>query len=109
MNVNPLTLDDFEWAEDGFDRYVLQHKTIEISIAAVSHFNGWRVNVWKENRFGEPVVADALDLDAAKAIALLYANQHMEEYTNVIRRNSYSRRAPKPVPGKIPKGVFKLV
>lgn len=105
-----MTLDDFEWVEEGFDRHVLTHKTIEMAIASVSHYNGWRVSVWKATRDGSAIAEDGLDLDAGKAIAMLYANQHMKEYEDVVRKtNGFKRRRVKTYrPEEVPAGVFKM-
>jgi phage anti-repressor protein len=103
-----MTIDDFEWVEDGFDRYILVHKQVQMDIAIITNFNGWNIHVWKETRKGSPIAEATLDLDAAKAIAMLYANQHIEEYRRVFHEFSKRKRASEYRPEAVPKGVFRV-
>ena len=100
-----MTIDDFEWVEDGFDNHILIHKTRELTIAAVKHFNGWYISVLKAPK-GAEQIADAIDnLEAAKVIAVMHVNQYMERYPDV---KNYRTRAIPAGPKAIPEGVFKL-
>lgn len=100
-----MTLDDFEWVEDGFDYHILIHKTHELTVAVIKHFSGWYVHVLKP-QMGTEVIAEHIDsLEAAKTITMIHVNQYMERYPNV---NNYRTRTPKPRPQAFPKGVFKV-
>lgn len=102
-----MTLDDFEWVEEGFDVHVLVHKTREMTIAVVKHFNGWYIQVLKTPRGTEQIAEHIDNLEAAKTIAMIHVNQHMGGYPNA--NTSYRTRAIPAGPKKIPKGVFKVV
>ena len=105
-----MTIDDFEWVERGFDNYLLMLKGYEFPVAHINNFNGWKVQVWRESTRNGPLVVNALDLDAAKAVALIYANKHMEKYDAHFktRKPPFSKRAPEYRPEAVPKGVFKM-
>lgn len=105
-----MTLDDFEWVERGFDNYLLMLKGYEFPVAHINNFNGWKVQVWKESTRDGPLVENALDLDAAKAVALIYANKHMEKYDAQFRTRKppFSKRAPAYRPEAVSRGVFKV-
>ncbi|MFM7008059.1 MAG: hypothetical protein ACKO0Z_01795 [Betaproteobacteria bacterium] len=107
-----LTIDDFEWVQDGFDVYVLTHKVKDFPVGRITNFNGWVVNVWKANRRDSPLVANALDLDAAKMVGTLHAAQHMEEYSAHFNKhpNAYPKRKRDAEfrPETFPRGVFKV-
>ena len=106
-----MTIDDFEWGEHGFDIHYLTHKWVDFNVARIATFNGWNVHVWNEEPIGQPVVEHVADLEAAKAIAVLYANKHMEKYDEHIRtkRPPYRKRTQEFRPDAFPKGVFKVV
>ena len=74
-----LSLDDFEWVEEGFDSWHLTHKVYAVTIAAIVNFNGWRVKVLDDPSMREPLHVDSLD--AAKALAQLIATPYMENYS----------------------------
>jgi hypothetical protein len=100
-----MTIDDFEWVEKGFDEHILIHKTRELTVAVVNHFNGWYIKVLKAQG-GVILPAEHIDnLEAAKVIAMIHVNQNMEGYPNV---NTYRTRALRAGPQKIPRGVFKV-
>ena len=100
-----MTIDDFEWVTRGFDEHILIHKKRELTIAAITHFNGWYIHVLKPPK-GAEQIADAIDnLEAAKAIAVMHVNQYMEGYPNA---NTYRTRAIPAGPQAFPEGVFKL-
>ena len=107
------SIDDFEWGEEGFDVHYLIHKRVDLKVAAVRNFSGWYVTVWGElnSRGDSALVTNVEDLEAAKAIAVLYANKHMEKYDEFIRtqRPRYRKRTPEFRPESFPKGVFKVV
>jgi hypothetical protein len=107
------SIDDFEWGEEGFDVHYLIHKRFDFKVASVRNFNGWYVTVWKERspRGDSALVTNVEDLEAAKAIAVLYASKHMEKYDEYIRTKSppYPKRTSVFRPGSFPKGVFKVV
>jgi hypothetical protein len=106
------SIDDFEWGEHGFDVHYLIHKRVDLKVASVGNFNGWYVKVWGEREpNAEPLIANVDDLEAAKAIAVLYANKHMEKYDEYIktRRPPYRKRTSEFRPESFPKGVFKVV
>jgi hypothetical protein len=100
-----MTIDDFEWVEDGFDVHVLIHKTREMTIAVVKHFNGWYIHVLKPPRGTEQIAEQVDNLEAAKTIAMIHVNQYMEGYPNA---NNYRKRAPEYRPQAVPKGVFRV-
>lgn len=101
-----MTLDDFEWVEEGFDVYILAHKTREFTAAVIKNFNGWYIHVNTYPKGAEQVAEHIDTLEAAKVIAAIHVNQHMGDYPNV---NTYRTRAIPAGPKKIPKGVFKVV
>lgn len=101
-----MTIDDFEWVEEGFDVYILIHKTREFTAAVIKNFNGWYIQVNTYPRGAEQVAEHIDNLEAAKAIAAIHVNQYMEGYPNV---KIYRTRAIPAVPKKVPKGVFKVV
>ena len=105
-----LTIDDFEWLEDGFDVHILIHKLKHFPIARISNFHGWTVNVWKANKATDPLIQNGLDLDTAKMVAVLHASQHMEEYSAHYNRNPTAypkrKRAAGFRPETFPRGVF---
>jgi hypothetical protein len=98
-----MTIDDFEWVEEGFDVHVLIHKTREMTVAVVKHFNGWNVIVLKVYSRNNPLVVESFD--AAKAIATITAINNMENFPDA---NTYRTRAIPAGPKKIPRGVFKV-
>ena len=100
-----MTLDDFEWVEDGFDVHILIHKTHELTVAVVKHFNGWYIHVLKPPKGAEQIAELVDNLEAAKTIATIHVNQNMEGYPNA---NTYRPRAIPAGPKAFPKGVFKL-
>ena len=75
--MSHLSLDDFEWEEEGFDTWHLVHKNYMLTIAAVRSFNGWHVSVLADSCQHKPLHVDTLD--AAKVLAQITANQHMEQ------------------------------
>lgn len=104
--MSHLSLDDFEWVEEGFDNHLLVHKKRAMTIAAVRHFNGWYVQVLGAPPPGSQQIAEHIDnLEAAKTIAMIHVNQNMEGYPNA---NTYRPRAIPAGPKAFPKGVFKL-
>jgi len=107
-----MTLDDFEWVERGFDNYLLMLKGYEFPVVHINNFNGWKVQVWKESTRDGPLMENALDLDAAKAVAMIYANKHMQEYEDAYKslayRGTLRKRAPEYRPEAVPAGVFKV-
>lgn len=101
-----MTIDDFEWVEDGFDVHLLIHKKYELTVAVVKNFNGWYIQVQGLSPNRVLNVAEHINnLEAAKVIAMIHVNQHMEGYPNV---NTYRPRAIRAGPKKIPAGVFKV-
>jgi hypothetical protein len=99
-----MTIDDFEWVEEGFDTWFLIHKKREMTLARLQSYKGWNVLV-----LGVYTAKDALvveSFDAAKTIATLAATNNMENYPDA---TNYRTRALRAGPQKIPKGVFKLV
>jgi hypothetical protein len=105
-----MTIDDFEWVENGFDDYTLTHKRVNFKVARVVHFGGWWVHVSGESTTSEPIVKHIEDLEAAKAVAMLYANKHMEKYDEYMRtrRPPDRRKTQEFRPEAVPKGVFKV-
>lgn len=100
-----MTIDDFEWVEEGFDVHVLIHKTREMTLAVVKHFNGWYIQVNTPTKGAEQIAEQVDNLEAAKTIAMIHVNQNMEGYPNA---NTYRTRAIPAGPKKIPRGVFKV-
>ena len=100
-----MTLDDFEWVEEGFDVHLLIHKTRELTVAVVKRFNGWYIQVQEAAPKRVLHIENIDNLEAAKTIATIHVNQNMEWYPNV---NTYRTRAIPAGPKKIPEGVFKV-
>jgi hypothetical protein len=100
-----MTIDDFEWVEEGFDSHILVHKTREMTLAAIKNFNGWYIHALKPPRGVETIAEHIDNFEAAKVIAMLYVNQNMKGYPNA---NTYRTRALRAGPKKIPRGVFKV-
>jgi hypothetical protein len=100
-----MTIDDFEWVEKSFDVHLLVHKTHEMTVAAVKHFNGWYIQVLKPPSGTEQITENIDNLETAKVIAAIHVNQYMEGYPNA---NTYRERPPKDRPQAFPEGVFKL-
>lgn len=100
-----MTLDDFEWVEEGFDTHILVHKEREMTIAAVKNFNGWYIHVLKPPRGTEQIAEHIDNLETAKVITAIHVNQYMDGYPNV---NTYRKRAIPAGPEAFPKGVFKM-
>jgi len=100
-----VTIDDFEWVEEGFDVHILVHKTREMPLAVIKHFNGWYIHVLKPPRGTEQIAEQVDNLEAAKTIAMIHVNQYMGDYPNV---NTYRTRAVRSAPKEIPAGVFKM-
>jgi hypothetical protein len=100
-----MTIDDFEWVEEGFDIHLLVHKTHDLTIAVIKNFNGWYVHVRKSTSGVDEIGDGIASLEAAKVVAMIHVNQNMKGYSNV---NTYRKRALSAGPQKIPKGVFKV-
>lgn len=100
-----MTLDDFEWVEDGFDVHLLIHKKHEFTVAVVKHFNGWYIQVQEAAPKRVLTIENIDNLEAAKAVAAIHVNQNMGDYPDV---NTYRTRAIPAGPKKIPAGVFKV-
>jgi hypothetical protein len=98
-----VTIDDFEWVEEGFDTWLLVHKTREMTIAKLASFNGWNVIVLGVHSRKDPLVVESFD--AAKAIATITAINNMENFPDA---KTYRTRAIPAGPKKIPRGVFKV-
>jgi len=98
-----MTIDDFEWVEEGFDTWFLVHKQREMTIARLQAFNGWNVIVRNVYSSNNPLVVESFD--AAKAIATITAINNMENFPDA---NNYRTRAISAGPKKIPRGVFKV-
>ena len=98
-----MTIDDFEWVEEGFDTWYFRHKVRDFTVARLQSFNGWNVIVSGVYTTNNPLVVDSFD--AAKALATLTVANNMENYPNV---NTYRTRAIPAGPQKIPKGVFRV-
>ena len=98
-----MTIDDFEWVEDGFDTWFLVHKQRDLTIARLHSFNGWNVFVLRVHPRDNPLVVESFD--AAKAIATITAINNMENFPDA---NNYRTRAIPAGPKKIPRGVFKV-
>jgi hypothetical protein len=104
-----LSLDDFEWVEEGFDTWYLIHKTYSVTIAAVRNFNGWHVKVLNDPSMREPLHVDSLD--AAKAMAQIIATQYMEKYSEQYfgdTPRSMCKRVKTDGPPTFRRGVFKV-
>jgi len=100
-----MTIDDFEWVEQGFDEYTLMHKTHELTLAAIRHFGGWKLWVLLPVK-GTTQIAETIDnLEAAKAIAMIHVSQNMGDYPDATR---YRTRTARHRPSAFPKGVFKV-
>jgi hypothetical protein len=100
-----MTIDDFEWVEEGFDSYVLVHKTREMTLATIKNFNGWYIHALEPAR-GVAKIAEHIDnFEAARVIATIYVIQNMENFPDA---NNYRTRALRAKPQKIPRGVFKV-
>jgi len=100
-----MTIDDFEWVEEGFDSYILVHKTREMTIAVIKNFSGWYIQALKPPRGVEKIAEYIDNLEAAKVIATIHVNQNMGRYPNA---NTYRTRAIRAGPKKVPKGVFRM-
>jgi hypothetical protein len=98
-----VTIDDFEWVEDGFDMWLLMHKQRELAVARIHSFKGWRVTVIGVYSLADPLIVESFD--AAKTIATITASNNMEKYHDA---RNYRQRALRAGPQKIPKGVFKM-
>jgi hypothetical protein len=101
-----MTLDDFEWVEDGFDVHLLVHKEREMTIAAIKNFKGWYIQVLKSPRSTEEIAEHVDNLETAKVIAAINVNQYMGDYPNV---NTYRKRAIPAAPKTISERIFKVV
>jgi hypothetical protein len=100
-----MTIDDFEWVEESFDVHLLVHKTHEMTVAAVKHFNGWYIQVLKAPSGTEQIAEQVDNLETAKVITAIHVNQYMGDYPNV---STYRPRAIPAGPKAFPEGVFKL-
>ena len=100
-----MTIDDFEWVEQGFDSYLLIHKTRQMVVAAIRNFNGWYIYAMKLTRGVEKIAEHIDNLEAAKVIAMIHVNQNMEGYPDA---DNYRTRALRAGPKAVPKGVFKV-
>lgn len=100
-----MTIDDFEWLEKVFDEHILIHKSRDMVVATITHFSGWHVRVLEGDTRYTKLAEHIDDLEAAKVIAVIHVNQHMEGYPNA---NRYRTRAVLAGPKKIPVGVFKV-
>jgi hypothetical protein len=98
-----MTIDDFEWVEDGFDTWYLVHKRYDLTAARVHSFNGWSVLVLGVYSHKNPLIVESFD--AAKAIATITAINNMENFPDA---TNYRTRAIPAGPKKIPRGVFKV-
>jgi len=100
-----MTIDDFEWVEQGFDCYNLTHKRLDMPIATIRNFSGWTVNVWGSGKREAPLVENGLDLDAAKMAAIIYATQNMERYDAFIQKHrpAYRKRTSEYRPEAVPR------
>jgi hypothetical protein len=104
-----LSLDDFEWVEEGFDTWRLMHKVYSVTIAVVLNFNGWHVKVLNDPSMREPLHVDSLD--AAKAMAQIIATQYMEKYSEQYfgdTPRSMRKRVKTDGPPTFRRGVFKV-
>jgi hypothetical protein len=104
-----LSLDDFEWVEEGFDTWHLMHKVYSVTIAAVLNFNGWHVKVLNDPSMREPLHVDSLD--AAKAMAQIIATQYMEKYSEQYFGDTprcMRKRVKTDGPPTFRRGVFKV-
>lgn len=100
-----MTIDDFEWMPQGFDEHVLMHKTHVMTIASLVHFSGWKVVVLKPPKGIERIAEHIDNFEAAKVIALIYVNQHMEGYPDA---KNYLARTIRAGPPALQKGVFRV-
>jgi hypothetical protein len=98
-----MTIDDFEWVEEGFDTWFLVHKRHDLTIARLQAYNGWNVLVLGVHSGKDPLVIESFD--AAKAIATITAINNMENFPDA---SNYRTRALRAGPKKIPAGVFKV-
>lgn len=98
-----MTIDDFEWVEEGFDTWFLIHKQRDMTIARLQAFNGWNVVVLGVYTTQKPLVVGSFD--AAKAVATITATNNMENYQDA---TNYRTRAVRAAPKTIPRGVFKV-
>jgi hypothetical protein len=94
-------IDEYEWVEDGFDKWFLMHKQRDYAIALVTHFNGWTVQLAEETPL--PMTVDSFE--AAKTIAMINATTNFERFKNAYY---FPRRMPKPTPEEIRKRVSKM-
>ena len=104
-----LSLDDFEWVEEGFDSWHLMHRTYSVTIASVVNFNGWHVKVLNDPSMKDPLHIDSLD--AAKALAQIIATPYMEQYSERYFGNiprSLRKRIKEDGPPPLRRGVFKV-
>lgn len=104
-----LSLDDFEWVEEGFDSWHLTHQSYSVTIAAVHNFNGWLVKVLDDPSMKDPLHVDTLD--AAKALAQIIATQYMEKYSEQYfgpNPRSLRKRVKTDGPPSIRSRVFKV-
>lgn len=107
--MSHLSLDDFEWVEEGFDSWHLTHKSYSVTIAAIHNFNGWLVKVLDDPSMKDPLHVDTLD--AAKALAQIIATQYMEKYSEQYfgsTPRSLRKRVKRDGPPSIRSGVFKM-
>jgi hypothetical protein len=100
-----MTIDDFEWFEEGFDTWHLVHKQREMSLAVIKNFNGWYIHALKIPTGVEQIAEHIDNLEAAKVIATIHVNQNMGRYPNA---NTYRTRAIPAASKEIPAGVFKM-
>ena len=101
-------IEDFEWEEMGMDRYVFSHKLYKFSIATITNFNGWEVNVhtYPNGKWRMNAIANNIDsLEAAKMVAAVHINLNFEGYPDA---KNYGLRALPYSPKRVPKGVFKV-
>ena len=104
-----LSLDDFEWIEEGFDSWHLMHKVYSVTIASVVNFNGWHVKVLHDPCQHEPLHVDSLD--AAKVMAQIIATPYMEQYSERYFGNtprSLRKRIKNDGPPSVRSRVFKV-
>jgi hypothetical protein len=100
-----MTIDDFEWREVTFDSYVFGHKTRELEVAEVRNFNGWYVRIYSAAKRTLVLAENIPELEAAKAIAVMYISLNFEEYPDA---KNYRKRAIKAGPKAFPKRVLGL-
>lgn len=107
--MSRLSLDDFEWVEEGFDTWHLTHKDYAVPIAAIRNFNGWLLQVLFDASHKTPIEVDSFD--AAKSVAAIIANQYMEKYSEHFFGNtprSLRKRIKRDGPPPFRSGVFKV-